>query len=110
MDVNCGAISDSLIESELFGYDKGTLFLDEIGEIPIHLQVKHLRFLEGGKLVKVGGVKSIKLDTRIIAATNRNLEEMIENGSFKSDLYFRLNVVSLRIPPLSKRRERTLDH
>jgi PAS domain S-box-containing protein len=125
IDVNCGAISDSLIESELFGYEKGaftgastqgkkglfeianngTLFLDEIGEIPIHLQVKLLRFLEGGELVRVGGVKSIKVNTRVIAATNRNLEEMVEKGSFRSDLYFRICVVPLRIPPLSKRRE-----
>ena len=125
IDINCGAISDSLIESELFGYekgaftgaapqgkkglfelaDKGTLFLDEIGEIPMHLQVKLLRFLEGGELVRVGGVKSLKVNTRVIAATNRNLEEMVDNGSFRRDLYFRLNVVSLQIPPLAQRNE-----
>jgi PAS domain S-box-containing protein len=125
VDVNCGAISDSLIESELFGYekgaftgaspqgkkglfeiaDKGTLFLDEIGEIPMHLQVKLLRFLEGGEVVRVGGLKSIKVNTRVIAATNRNLEEMVEKGSFRSDLYFRLNVVPLRIPSLAERKE-----
>ena len=125
IDVNCGAIADSLIESELFGYekgaftgaspqgkkglfeiaDKGTLFLDEIGEIPKHLQVKLLRFLEGGEMVRVGGVKSMKVNTRVIAATNRNLEEMVENGSFRSDLYFRLSVVPLRIPPLVERKE-----
>ncbi|MCP4293998.1 MAG: PAS domain S-box protein, partial [Proteobacteria bacterium] len=113
IDVNCGAISDSLIESELFGYekgaftgaspqgkkglfeiaDKGTLFLDEIGEIPMHLQVKLLRFLEGGEMVRVGGIKSMKVNTRVIVATNRNLEEMVEKGSFRSDLYFRLSVV-----------------
>ncbi|SDO53432.1 PAS domain S-box-containing protein [Desulforhopalus singaporensis] len=125
VDVNCGAISDSLIESELFGYEKGaftgaspkgkmglfeiadngTLFLDEIGEIPIHLQVKLLRFLEGGEMVRVGGLKSIKVNTRIIAATNRDLEEMVSSGKFRSDLYFRLNVVPLKIPPLARRRE-----
>lgn len=125
VDVNCGAISDSLIESELFGYEKGaftgassqgkkglfeiadngTLFLDEIGEIPMHLQVKLLRFLEGGEMVRVGGLKSIKVNTRIIAATNRDLEEMVAKGSFRSDLYFRLNVVPLRIPSLSERKE-----
>lgn len=125
IDVNCGAISDSLIESELFGYEKGaftgaspqgkkglfeiadngTLFLDEIGEIPMHLQVKLLRFLEGGEMVRVGGLKSMKVNTRVIVATNRNLEEMVENGTFRSDLYFRLSVVPLRIPPLCQRKE-----
>ncbi len=125
IDVNCGAISDSLIESELFGYekgaftgaspqgkkglfeiaDKGTLFLDEIGEIPMHLQVKLLRFLEGGEMVRVGGIKSMKVNTRVIVATNRNLEEMVEKGSFRSDLYFRLSVVPLRIPSLAERKE-----
>lgn len=125
IDVNCGAISESLIESELFGYekgaftgaapkgkkglfeiaDKGTLFLDEIGEIPEHLQVKLLRFLENGELVRVGGIKSIKINTRIIAATNRNLEEMVAKGTFRRDLYYRLSVVSLKIPPLAGRKE-----
>ena len=125
IDVNCGAISDSLIESELFGYekgaftgasaqgkkglfeiaDKGTLFLDEIGEIPMHLQVKLLRFLENGEMVRVGGLKSMKVNTRVITATNRNLEEMVENGTFRSDLYYRLNVVPIKIPALAKRRE-----
>ena len=125
VDINCGAISDTLMESELFGYEKGaftgaeiqgkkglfeiahngTLFLDEIGEIPMHLQVKLLRFLEGGELVRVGGLKSIKINTRVIAATNRNLEEMVAKGSFRSDLFFRLNVVPIRIPSLSERKE-----
>lgn len=125
VDVNCGAISDSLIDSELFGYekgaftgsapqgkkglfeiaDKGTLFLDEIGEIPLHLQVKLLRFLEGGEVVKVGGTKSIKLNTRVIAATNRDIEEMVKKGTFRTDLYYRLNVVPLHIPPLAGRKE-----
>ncbi|MFT5728973.1 MAG: PAS domain S-box-containing protein [Desulforhopalus sp.] len=125
IDVNCGAISDSLIESELFGYekgaftgasaqgkkgifeiaDKGTLFLDEIGEIPMHLQVKLLRFLENGEMVRVGGIKSLKVNTRVITATNRNLEEMVADGTFRSDLYYRLNVVPIRIPSLAKRRE-----
>jgi PAS domain S-box-containing protein len=125
IDVNCGAISDTLLESELFGHEKGaftgasptgkkglfelahngSLFLDEVGEIPLHLQVKLLRFLEGGEIVRVGGLKSIKINTRVIAATNRNLEEMVENGRFRSDLYYRLNVVPLRIPSLAERRE-----
>lgn len=125
VDVNCGAIADSLIESELFGYEKGaftgasakgkkgffeladngTLFLDEIGEVPKHLQVKLLRFLEGGELVRVGGTKSIAVNTRIIAATNRKLEEMVADGSFRQDLYYRLNVVPLVIPPLAQRQE-----
>lgn len=125
VEVNCGAISDSLLESELFGHEKGaftgaaptgkkglleiahggTLFLDEVGEIPLHLQVKLLRFLEGGGIVRVGGVKTIEINTRVIAATNRNLEQMVENGDFRSDLYYRLNVVSLHIPSLRERRE-----
>ena len=125
IDVNCGAISDTLLESELFGHERGaftgasptgkkglfeiahngTLFLDEVGEIPLHLQVKLLRFLEGGEMVRVGGIKSMKINTRVIAATNRNLEEMVENGTFRSDLYYRLNVVPLRIPSLAERKE-----
>lgn len=125
VDVNCGAISDTLLESELFGHEKGaftgasptgkkglfeiahngTLFLDEIGEIPLHLQVKLLRFLEGGEIVRVGGLKSMKINTRVIAATNRNLEEMVEKGTFRSDLYYRLNVVSLHVPKLIDRKE-----
>ncbi len=125
IDVNCGAISDTLLESELFGHEKGaftgasptgkkglfelahngSLFLDEVGEIPLHLQVKLLRFLEGGEVVRVGGLKSMKINTRVIAATNRNLEEMVARGTFRRDLYYRLNVVPLRIPSLAERKE-----
>ena len=124
-DLNCGAITASLIESELFGHesgaftgashkgkkglfeiaDKGTLFLDEIGEIPLPAQAKLLKFLESMELMRVGGVKPIKINTRIIVATNRNLEQMVEERSFRSDLYFRLNVVPLEIPALSERKE-----
>ena len=123
--VNCGAIVDTLLESELFGYEKGaftganpggkagliesadggTLFLDEVGEIPSPLQVKLLRFLESGEVTRVGGTRAKKIDSRIICATTRNLEEMKEAGTFRKDLYYRLHVVPIEIPPLRKRRE-----
>ena len=123
--VNCGAIPDNLLESELFGYEKGaftnaaktgkmgifeialggTLFLDEIGEIPLLLQTKLLGVLQDKKLTRVGGTKEIKLDARIIAATNRDLLEMVAAGTFRKDLFYRLNVVGLKIPPLAERRE-----
>jgi two-component system response regulator PilR (NtrC family) len=122
--VNCAAIPDGLLESELFGYMKGaftgassnkqglfelandgTLFLDEIGEMPMRLQAKLLRVIEGGAYRRVGGVSDITVDVRIVAATNKNLSELIENGLFREDLYFRLNVLSLRIPPLRERRD-----
>ncbi|WP_130862981.1 sigma-54 interaction domain-containing protein [Bacilliculturomica massiliensis] len=122
--VNCGAIPDSLIESELFGYaegaftgavkggqigmfeaaDHGTLFLDEIGELPLTTQVKLLRVLQDGSIEKVGSHKMIQVDVRIIAATNKNLEEMVRKGEFRADLFYRLNVVPLRILPLRNRR------
>ena len=125
IDLNCAAITPSLIESELFGHesgaftgasltgkkglfqtaDKGTLFLDEIGEIPLPIQVKLLKFLETMELIKVGGTSPIKINTRVIAATNQSLEEMVENGSFRRDLYFRLNVVPIRVPTLVERPE-----
>ncbi len=125
VDVNCAALTPSLIESELFGHkggaftgasangkkglfetaDKGTLFLDEIGEIPPSMQVKLLKFLETMELRHVGGTTPIKVDTRIIAATNQNLEKMVETGKFRKDLFFRLNVVPLRIPRLGRRPE-----
>jgi PAS domain S-box-containing protein len=125
MDLNCGAIAESLLESELFGHergaftgaapsgkrglfemaDQGTLFLDEIAEIPLALQAKLLKFLESGELIPVGGVAPRRINTRIIAATNRDLERMVAQGAFRSDLYFRLNVVPLRIPPLRERRD-----
>ena len=123
--VNCAAIPDTLIESELFGYDKGaftgatsskpgrfeladkgTLFLDEIGEIPIEMQVKLLRALQEGEFERVGGIRTVKVDVRLVAATNRDLVQEIENGRFREDLYYRLNVVPVHVPPL---RERTAD-
>ncbi|MAO18091.1 MAG: hypothetical protein CMH44_14665 [Muricauda sp.] len=122
--VNCSAIPRELIESELFGHKKGsftgafsdkvgkfeladggTLFLDEIGELPLDMQPKILRFLQEGEIEVVGGVGTKKLDVRVIAATNRNLREEIEKKRFREDLYFRLNVFPIEIPPLRKRRE-----
>ncbi len=123
--INCGAIPETLLESELFGYDKGaftganregkpglmelahkgTLFLDEIAELPLNLQVKLLRVLQEQEIVRVGGVKPIKVDIRIITATNRDIEQMVEEGTFRRDLYYRLNVVPIPVPPLRERRE-----
>ncbi len=122
--VNCGAIPRDLLESELFGHVKGaftgainhkpglvlqansgTLFLDEIGELPLDLQVKLLRFLQEGEIRRVGDTHTVKVDVRIIAATSRNLAEAAEQGVFREDLYYRLNVVPLHIPPLRERRE-----
>ncbi len=123
--VNCGAIPENLLESELFGYDKGaftgarkegkpglfevaeggTLFLDEIGELSLNLQVKLLRAIQEKEIVRVGGVKPIKINARIIAATNRNLEHMVNEGKFREDLYYRLNVVPIYVPPLRERQE-----
>ncbi|MEW6662040.1 MAG: sigma 54-interacting transcriptional regulator [Bacillota bacterium] len=123
--INCGAIPSTLFESELFGYqggaftgaDKkgkpgkfelangGTLFLDEVGELPLEMQVKLLRVLQSKVFYRVGGSEPINVDVRIIAATNRNLESMIQDGRFRDDLYYRLNVVSLEIPPLRERKE-----
>ena len=123
--VNCGAFPESLLESELFGYEegaftgarkggkpglfelahKGTLFLDEITEMPMSLQVKLLRVLQEREVVRLGGDRIIDVDIRIIAATNKNIKEMVENGEFREDLYYRLNVLPLKIPPLRSRRE-----
>ncbi|WP_432666539.1 sigma 54-interacting transcriptional regulator [Wukongibacter baidiensis] len=123
--INCGAIPEALIESELFGYekgaftgankmgkhgkfylaDKGTLFLDEVGTMPIYLQIKLLRAIERREIERVGGAKSIPIDVRIIAATNEPLNEMVEKGEFREDLYHRLNVVTLFIPSLRERGE-----
>ncbi|MFA9399061.1 MAG: sigma 54-interacting transcriptional regulator [Clostridiaceae bacterium] len=122
--VNCAAIPENLIESELFGYEKGaftgayknkpgkflianggTIFLDEIGDMPLSMQVKLLRVLQEREFESVGGIITHKVDVRIVAATNRNLEEMIENGEFRNDLYYRLNVLSILLPPLKKRKE-----
>ena len=123
--INCGAIPTALFESELFGYEggaftsadrrgkpgklelahKGTLFLDEVGELPLEMQVKLLRALQERQFFRVGGTEPVHVDVRIIAATNRNLEERIADGSFREDLYYRLNVVSVEIPPLRERIE-----
>ena len=122
--INCAAIPEGLLESELFGHekgaftgagarkigkfelaDKGTVFLDEIGEMPLDTQVKLLRVLESRYIERVGGTKPIKVDVRIIAATNRNLEAMVEEGRFRQDLFYRLNVFSIIIPPLRERKE-----
>jgi PAS domain S-box-containing protein len=122
--INCAAIPETLLESELFGYekgaftdaraqkkgifelaDKGTLFLDEIGEIPLTLQAKLLRVLEEQCFRRLGGLKDIKLDLRVIAATNKNLREAVKEGAFRQDLYFRLNVIHITIPPLRERPE-----
>jgi Nif-specific regulatory protein len=124
MAVNCAALTESLLESELFGHEKGsftgaiaqkkgrlevanggTIFLDEIGELSAPLQVKLLRVLQEREFERVGGTTTIKVDLRILAATNKNLEEAIESGEFRQDLYYRLNVVSLEMPSLRERRE-----
>ncbi len=120
--INCAAIPKTLMESELFGYEKGaftgatsskpgrfeladlgTLFLDEIGEIPVEMQVKLLRAIQESEFERVGGIKTIKVDVRLITATNRDLEQEIARGNFRDDLYYRLNVVPLQIPPLRRR-------
>ena len=122
--VNCGALNDNLLESELFGHEKGsfsgairqhkgrfeladggTLFLDEIGDVSPALQVKLLRVLQEKEFERVGGEKTLHVDVRIIAATNRNLEDLIANGRFREDLYYRLNVVPIHVPPLRQRKE-----
>jgi len=122
--INCGAIPENLLESELFGHEKGaftgadrkkeglfesanlgTLFLDEIGELPMGMQVKLLRVLQEREFRRVGGTKNLPLDIRLIAATNQDLCEMIQQGAFREDLYYRLNVVSVELPPLRDRKE-----
>ncbi len=123
--VNCAALPDTLLESELFGYEqgaftgaqrggkqglfefvhRGTLFLDEIGELPRHLQAKLLRVLQEGKVRRVGGQEEIPVDVRLVTATSRNLEEMVRRGDFREDLYYRLNVIPLFLPPLRGRKE-----
>lgn len=120
--INCGGIPENLLESELFGYKKGaftgaiedkeglfvianegTLFLDEIGEMPLSLQVKLLRVLDNSTITPVGGTQSIKVNVRIISATNRDLKQMADDGTFREDLYYRLNVIPIKVPPLRER-------
>jgi transcriptional regulator with GAF, ATPase, and Fis domain len=120
--VNCAALTESLIESELFGHekgaftgatekkagrfemaDRGTLFLDEVGELPLGLQTKFLRVLEERRFERVGGQKAIEVDVRVVAATNRDLAEMVKRGQFREDLYYRLSVIAIEVPPLRER-------
>src|SRR5699024_2742206 len=121
--INCSSIPQELFESELFGYDSGaftgaskggkigkfelanngTLFLDEIGDLPIHLQPKLLRVLQDECFVRLGGKELISVNFRLITATNKNLEEMVEKGQFRDDLYYRINVIPIEIPPLRQR-------
>ena len=124
LPINCAAIPAEILESELFGHekgsftgatgrkvgrfelaDKGTLFLDEIGELPLEMQVKLLRVLEQREFMRVGGTETIRVDIRLIAATNQDLEEMVEQGRFRTDLYYRIKVVTIKIPPLRDRRD-----
>ena len=122
--VNCGALTESLLETELFGFQKGaftgantdriglfeeadggTLFLDEVGDTTPAMQVKLLRALQEGEIKRVGGVKTIKVDVRLIAATNHDLEELVREGKFREDLLYRLSVITITLPPLRERRE-----
>ncbi|MFZ5969652.1 MAG: sigma-54 interaction domain-containing protein [Bacillota bacterium] len=122
--VNCGSIPATLLESELFGHEQGsftgavrrkigkfeqanggTIFLDEIGDMPVEMQVKLLRVLQEKEFERVGGEETIKCDVRVVAATNRNLEELIEQGAFREDLYYRLNVIPIHLPSLRERKE-----
>jgi transcriptional regulator with PAS, ATPase and Fis domain len=122
--INCGALPENLIDSELFGYEKGaftgavaqkkglfefadggTIFLDELGEMPLKTQVRLLRVLESGEMVRVGGTESIRVNVRVIGATHQNLEKLIETGEFRRDLYYRLKAITITIPPLRERPE-----
>ncbi len=125
IQINCGAIPESLLESELFGFEKGsftgahqsgkkgiletaqggTVLLDEIGDLPLRLQVKLLKVFQNRKVYRIGGISPIDLDVRIICATNKDLEGMVESGKFREDLFYRINVIPLHIPPLRHRRE-----
>jgi two-component system, NtrC family, response regulator HydG len=124
ISVNCGAIPETLIESELFGYEKGaftgadrvragrfqsanggTLFLDEIGDLPLQMQAKLLRVLQEGEIQRIGNDVPIPVDVRVITATNRDLRRMLSEGSFREDLYYRLNVIAMEVPPLRDRVE-----
>jgi transcriptional regulator with GAF, ATPase, and Fis domain len=120
--VNCAALAPGILESELFGHEKGsftgaverrrgrfeladggTLFLDEVGDLPMEVQIKLLRTLQEREFERVGGTDTIKVDVRLVSATNRNLEKMIEEGEFREDLYYRLNVFPINLPPLRER-------
>jgi two-component system response regulator HydG len=122
--INCGALQESLLESELFGHEKGsftgavaqklglaetadggTIFLDEIGEMSLNIQAKLLRFLQEGEMYRIGGKMPIRVDVRVLSATNRDLEQEVKNGRFREDLFYRLNTITLRVPPLRKRQE-----
>src|SRR5205085_12121134 len=122
--INCAAITDTLLESELFGHEKGaftgaiarkegrfetaeggTLFLDEIGELSTGLQAKLLRVLQERTMERVGGTRPIGIDVRVVAATHRDLEQMISDARFREDLFYRLNVIALKLPPLRERKE-----
>ena len=125
IEVNCGAIPENLLESELFGYEpgtftgglksgkigifeqanKGTIFLDEIGDLPYALQVKLLKVLQNSEVVRLGSAKPRKVDVRVISATNKDIKEMVNKGQFREDLYYRLNIVPIIIPPLRERKE-----
>jgi PAS domain S-box-containing protein len=125
IEIDCGSIPENLLESELFGYekgsftgadpkgkiglievaDKGTLFLDEVGELPLHLQMKLLKVVQDKKITRIGGLKPIDVDFRLVTATNQNLKELVQEGRFREDLYYRLNVVDIHIPPLRERKE-----
>jgi len=125
IQINCGAIPENLLESELFGYEKGaftganslgkpgiletaqngTVLLDEIGDLPLTLQVKLLKTIQNREFYRVGGINPVKMDVRIICATNKDLEEMVKRGLFREDLFYRINVIPIRIPPLRNRRE-----
>jgi transcriptional regulator with PAS, ATPase and Fis domain len=122
--VNCAALAEGVLESELFGHERGsftgataakkgkfelaeggTLFLDEIGDVPLATQVKLQRFLQEKEIERVGGTKTVKLDVRVLAATNRDLKKRIEEKAFREDLYYRINVITIQLPPLRERRE-----
>lgn len=125
ISINCAAIPENLVESELFGYEEGaftgakkhgaigkfeladgsTIFLDEIGDMPLHVQTKLLRVLQESKVERIGGTKPIPIDIRVICATNQNIEQMVEEGTFREDLYYRLNIIPIELPPLRKRKE-----
>ena len=128
IQINCGAIPEALMEAELFGYEKGaftgastakpglieaanggTILFDEIGEMALHLQVKLLRVIQTKEITRVGGIKAKKLDVRFLAATNRDLKKLVQEGKFREDLYYRLNVIPIYVPPLRERKEDILD-